>query len=76
MKGVKLSGEEKKSGIFCSIFLVSVFLTPFDGLLPPLPGLQCAIFLDFWNLGEKKWKEVVSKTFTHKVCKIAETKKS
>ena len=31
------------------VFLVLVFLTPFNGILPPLPEVKCANFLDFWN---------------------------
>ena len=39
-------------------FLVLVFLTPITVLLPPLPKVQCANFLDFWNL----WGKVIKKT--------------
>ena len=58
-------------------FLVLMFLTHFNGLLPPLPEVQCAIF--FWIfeiLGGKEWKEVVSdlKTFSHKGCEIGAAK--
>ena len=57
------------------IFLVLVFLTPFNDLLPPLAEVECANCFDFRNPWEK---EVVSdlKTFAHKGCQIATAKKA
>ena len=33
----------------CWFVCPSHFLTPFNGLLPPLPDVQCLNFLDFWG---------------------------
>ena len=64
-------------GKFClskqDYFLVLAFLTPFNGLLPPLPEVQFINFLDFWN----PWGKVIERSglkfvnfFAHKICKI------
>ena len=55
------------------IFLVLMFLIPFNGLLPED---QCANFLDFWIPWEKVMKRsgVKFQNFSHKGCKIAEAK--
>ena len=59
-------------------FLASVFPTPFNGLLPHFPEVQCPNFLDFRNPWGKFLKELVSdlKTFAHKGFKIAAANKS
>ena len=54
IKGVKSPRRKKFFGgpnfaLLSRIFLVSVFLTPFYGLLPPLFIVQCQDFLYFWN---------------------------
>ena len=52
-------------------YLCSLYL---NVVLPPLPKVPCKkLFFNFSNLGENKWKEVVSdlNTFVHKGCKIA-----
>ena len=58
-------------------FLVLVFLSPFNGLFPPLPEVQCPNFLDFWNpLGKVMERSGLRfETFAHKECKIAVSKK-
>ena len=44
------------------IFLVLVFLTPFNGILPPLLKVQFSNFLEFWNPCGKsygnKWSQI------------------
>ena len=54
-KGCKIAAQKTNLANFAKlarIFLVSVFLTPFNGLfLPPLPEVQCANF--FWNPWDK-----------------------
>ena len=45
------------------IFLVLMFLTPFNGSLLPLPKDQYTNFLDFWNpwgkvIKKKEWSQI------------------
>ena len=67
IKRVKSQRKKKKLfwGKFCLTqqdFLVLVFITPFNGLLTPLPIVQCANFLDFWNTfgksNGKRWYQI------------------
>ena len=61
-KGFKIAAQKNLFwGSFCLYdqdFLVLVFLTPFNDLLPPLPKVQCANFLYFWN----PWGKVMDRS--------------
>ena len=80
IKGVKLQRKKvcfwATFDLLSRIFLVLVFLIPFNGLLPPIPEVQCANFLDFRIPWEKVMKRsgVKFENFSHKGCKIAAAK--
>ena len=62
-KGCKITEKIRKEKMdeYCLTeqdLLVLVFLTPFSGLLPPFPKVQCANFLDFQN----PWGKVMERS--------------